>query len=383
MKWFKRKYSNSIIALLTIMFGASCGNNKKDVVPAKINAYEVMALKPHLVTTQTDYPAAIQGVQNIEIRPKINGYLEKILIDEGQLVKKGQLLFIISAPHYEQDIATAKANIKIATAEVNAARMQVNKVRPLVEQDIVSTYQLEAAKYTLQSKEAALAQANTALNNAKIDVGYTHIYSPANGVVGILPNKIGSLVDSSAGNPLTTVSNIENIYAYFSINEKQGLDFFTSSPGKTMQDKLATLPAVTLILANNYELPQKGKIETASGIINAQTGAVNLRAVFSNSDGLVRSGSSALVRIPQYLKNVLTVPQKASYQIQGKIFVYKVDKTNKVSSVELTIAGSSGQDYIVKKGLNAGDLIVTDGISSLRDGMEIKPQQSAQTNASN
>jgi membrane fusion protein, multidrug efflux system len=265
--------------------------------------------------------------------------------------------------------------VKIAQADVNAAKMQVNKVKPLVDQDIVSSYQLESAKYTLQSRQAALAQANANVNNAKINLSYTRVYSPANGVIGILPYKIGSLVDSNTASPLTTVSNIDKIYAYFSINEKQGLDFFASAKGITMQEELATLPPVSLILANGFILPQQGKVETASGIINAQTGAVNMRATFSNADGLVRSGSSAQVRIPQYLPNALLIPQKATYQIQGKTFVYLVDKSNKVKSVEVMISNTTDQNYVVKSGIKTGDIIVADGIASLREGLEIKPQK--------
>lgn len=201
-------------------------------------------------------------------------------VDEGATVKKGQLLFRISAPQYEQNVNTAQANIKIAVADVNAAQMQVNKVKPLVDKDIVSAYELEAAVYNLQSKQAALAQANAALNNAKTNLSYTIITSPADGVIGILPYKIGSLIGSTTANPLTTVSDISTIYAYFSINERQGLDFFLSSKGVTMQDKLATMPPVTLVLANGIILPRKGRVETASGLINPSTGALNMRLPF-------------------------------------------------------------------------------------------------------
>lgn len=375
MKLIVRKAIFWGLSVTLFLSGVECSKKSKDVSKLQINTYPVIAVNTQSAQTQTDYPATIQGVQNIEIRPKIDGYVQKILVDEGQQIRKGQLLFVISAPQYEQDIATAKANIKIAVAEVNAAKMQVNKVKPLVDQDIVSSYQLDAARYSLQSKEAALAQANATLNNAKINLGYTQIYSPANGVIGILPYKIGSLVNSNTTNPLTTVSNIDKIYAYFSINEKQSLDFFTSVAGTTMQDKLATLPPVTLILANGYEFPFKGKVETASGLINAQTGAVNMRATFINSGGLVRSGSSALVRIPQDLSNTLLIPQKSTYQIQGKTFVYRVDKNNKVSSVEVVTGGSTGQAFVIKKGLSVGDKIVVDGIASLRENLQIKPQQ--------
>ena len=365
---------SSIVILILFVLGA-CKNNKGGGKQSSVKPYPVITLQKQSAVINSDYPASIQGMQNIEIRPKIDGYVDAIYIDEGATVKKGQLLFRISAPQYEQNVNTARANIKIAVADVNAAQMQVNKVKPLVEKDIVSAYELESALYTLQSKQAALAQAQAALNNAKTNLSYTTIYSPADGVVGILPYKIGSLVNSTTPNPLTTVSNIADIYAYFSINERQGLDFFLSSKGATMQDKLATLPPVTLVLANGIILPRKGRVETASGLINPQTGAINMRATFSNPDGLVRSGSSAIVRIPHEIDTALLVPQKATYQIQGKLFVYVVDTDNKVRSVEIgSNASAAGQSFVVQHGLRAGDKIVIDGIGNLREDQVILPR---------
>ncbi|MDB5159220.1 MAG: hypothetical protein JWR50_3927 [Mucilaginibacter sp.] len=365
-------YSFSLLIILTV---SACGGGADTTVKQTApKVFTVMKLIPRKAEINADYPASILGIQNIEIRPKIDGYIENIYIDEGASVKRGQLLFRINAPQYEQNVTTAEANIKIALADVNAAKMQVDKVRPIVEQDIVSPYELKVAQYTLESKQAALAQARAALNNAKTNLSYTTIYSPADGVIGILPYKIGSLITSTTANPLTTVSNIESIYAYFSINESQGLDFFLAAKGGTMQQKLSTLPPVTLILANGTLLADKGKIETASGLINAQTGSINLRATFKNIGGLVRSGSSAIVRIPKTVPDAIMVPQKSTYQIQGKIFVYVVDATNKVKSQELMISASPGQFYVVSKGLKARQEIVVDGIASLRESLQIKPR---------
>ncbi|WP_089897604.1 efflux RND transporter periplasmic adaptor subunit [Chitinophaga arvensicola] len=367
--------SKSTMALLLLILLGACKNNKSGTKDATPKPYPVITLKPQNAVINADYPATIMGIQNIEIRPKIDGYVDAIYIDEGATVKKGQLLFRISAPQYEQNVNTAAANIKIAVADVNSAQMQVNKVKPLVEKDIVSAYELEAAAYTLQSKQAALAQAQAAYNNAKTNLSYTTIYSPADGVVGILPYKIGSLVSSTTANPLTTVSNITQIYAYFSINERQGLDFFLASKGATMQDKLATLPPVTLVLANGITLPRQGRVETASGLINPSTGALNMRATFSNPDGLVRSGSSAIVRIPQPIDTALLVPQKATFQIQGKLFVYVMDSDNKVKSVDIgSNASAAGQSFVVQHGVKAGDKIVVDGISNLREDQLITPR---------
>ncbi|MBO9201560.1 MULTISPECIES: efflux RND transporter periplasmic adaptor subunit [Niastella] len=359
-----------------ISFGifSGCNNEQKNKTVQNVpKEYEVMQMAFSSAVVNQDYPATIQGIRNVEIRPKIDGYIDAIYVDEGAAVKKGQLLFRINAPQYEQNVRTAEANINIAKANVDAAQMQVNKVRPLVEKDIVSSYELESAQYTLQSKKAALAQANAELKNAQLNQSYTTIYSPSNGVMGLLPFKIGSLVSSNTVNPLTTVSDIKTIYAYFSINEKQGLDFFQHSKGNTVQQKLQTLPPVTLLLANGMPLPDAGKIETASGLINAQTGAINMRATFSNPDGLVHSGSSAVVRIPQGIDTALLVPQKATYQIQGKLFVYRVDNDNKVNSVEVIPQATTGQFFVIKEGLRPGDHIVADGIASLREGLLIKP----------
>ena len=222
--------------------------------------YSVLEIAPRPTTLLLDFPATIEGQQNVEIRSKVDGYIEMIYVDEGAFVKKGQPLFRISAPQYEQEVRTAQADINIAQAEVNAAQMEVNKVRPLVEKNIISKYELESAQYSLQSSDAALAQARARLANARTNLGYTAIASPANGVIGTIPYKIGSLVIANTAQPLTTVSNIGNIYAYFSVNEKISLDFARSTKGATTKERIATLPPVTLVLANGSELSEKGKI---------------------------------------------------------------------------------------------------------------------------
>lgn len=372
------KYLLKLTPALVLLY--SCGTKTPASSKVVVKEYPVITLRPLSAEIYSEYPATVMGIQNVEIRPKIDGYLKEIYVDEGATVKKGQVLFRIDAPQYEENLRTAAANIRIAQADVDAARMQVNKVRPLVEKDIISAYELESAQYTLASREAALAQANAAYNNARINLSYTTISSPANGVIGILPYKIGSLVSSNTVSPLTTVSNIESIYAYFSINEKDGLDFFLAAKGNTMQQKLATLPPVSLVLANGDVLQGKGKVETASGLINAQTGAINMRATFPNQDGLVRSGSSAVVRIPQTIKNALLIPQQATYQIQGKLFVYVVSPTGHVNSVEINSHSTSGRSYVITGGLTPGTRIVADGVSSLREGLQIRANE---TNAAN
>lgn len=372
--------------LLTVLFLISCGENKDQKTaagpgPGNANAnvvkdYPVVTITSRATTLNSDYPATVQGQQNIEIRPKIDGYIQAIFVDEGATVRKGKLLFQISAPQYEQEVRTAQANIKIAQAEVDAAQMQVNKVRPLVEKDIISHFELESAEYTLEAKQAALAQARATLVNARTNLGYTSVTSPVNGVVGTIPYKIGSLVSSNTTQPLTTVSNIVRIYAYFSINEKQALDFTKNTKGATMNARLATIPPVSLILSNGTEFPQKGRIETASGLINTETGSVNVRATFPNPGNIVRSGSSAIVRIPRTVDTALMVPQKATYEVQGKKFVYVVESTGTVRSNEIKVMdNSNGQFFVVTSGLHSGDKIVLEGVASLKEGAAIKPRE--------
>lgn len=340
-----------------------------------VKDYPVITVSTRTTTLFSDYPATVQGQQNIEIRPKIDGYIERIYVDEGSTVRKGQALFFISAPQYQQEVRTAQANIKIAQADVDAAKMQVEKVRPLVEKNIISKYELESARFVLQSKQAALAQARATLANARTNLGYTSITSPVNGVVGTIPNKIGSLVSSNTPEPLTTVSNIGNIYAYFSINEKQALEFARNTKGATMQARLATIPPVSLLLSNGSEFPQKGKIETASGLINTETGSISVRATFPNPGNIVRSGSSGIVRIPRTVDSALIIPQKATYEVQGKKFVYIVESTGTVRSSEISVMETgNGQYFVVQQGLNPGDQIVLEGVATLKEGTPIKPR---------
>jgi membrane fusion protein (multidrug efflux system) len=372
----------SLLLFPIILFFTSCGaNNKKANSNAgasanEVKEYPVLTILPRTTTLYNEFPATIQGQQNVEIRPKIDGYIDQIYVDEGATVRKGQLLFRISAPQYEQEVRTAQANIKIAEANVNAAQMEVNKVRPLVEKDIISKYELQSAQFNLQSRQAALAQTRAALANARTNLGYTSVTSPVNGVVGTIPYKIGSLVSSNTAQPLTTVSNIGNIYAYFSINEKQALDFSRNTKGATTEARLASIPPVSLILSNGSTFPEKGRIETASGLINTETGSISVRATFPNPGNIIRSGSSGIIQIPATIDSALMVPQKSTYEIQGKRFVYVLESTGTVRSAAVQVMeNSNGQYFVVEEGLNPGDKIVMEGVATLREGAAIKPRE--------
>jgi len=363
------------------MLLASCGNNdeqKKAAAAAAAGpqAYPVFTVNAQTTELNSDYPATIEGIQNIDIRPKVDGFIQKILVDEGQVVKKGQLLFTIMAPQYEQEVRTARAAISSAEADVNAAQLQVNKTKPLVEKDIISKYDLDAAQLTLQSRKAALAQARATLVNAQVNLGYTSITSPVDGVVGSIPFRNGSLVSSSSTEPLTTVSNTSKVYAYFSLNEKQLLDFSKTYKGNTLAQQMKNIPAVSLVLADGNVYAQNGKIESINGQINTATGSASLRATFPNPISLLKSGASASVRIPQKVENAILVPQKSTIDLQGKKFVYVLGDSSKIISTEIQIMDlAKDKFYVVTKGLKAGDKVVLEGFQSLKDGAKIKPEE--------
>ncbi|MDP4282275.1 MAG: efflux RND transporter periplasmic adaptor subunit [Bacteroidota bacterium] len=366
------------IACFLAIFLVSCNSHQRNAKNGMVKDYPVMTLAPRTITVHSDFPATIQGQQVIEIRPMITGYIEKISVNEGDWVKKGQMLFKIKNPQYEEDVKTAKAGVMSAQADVNNARMEIEKVRPLVEKQIVSDYRLKSAELALESKEAILAQTKAALANAQTNLSYTIIKSPMDGIIGTIPYKTGALVASNSTEALTTLSDIRVIYAYFSWNEKQLLDFLSNATGESMEEKVKHLNNITLVLANSEEYPEKGKVELASGLISTETGSATLKAIFANEKGLIRSGSSATIRIPQVMNNVLIVPQGATYELQNKRFIYVLGPDNKVLAKSFTsIPSDDGKYFIVKDGLKAGDKIVVQGVVSIKDGDKIKPRDTS------
>ena len=360
--------------LVTLIF---CACNDGKPTTNKTNTpqtYQALTLEPRSTVIYTDFPATIEGIEIIQLRPMVDGYLEKIYVPEGANVNKGQLLFQIQNPVYDEAVITAKAAVQSAQANVDAARMNVEKVRPLVEKDIVSKYELESAQYSLQGEQAALDQANASLRNAQTNVGYTTLRSPITGVMGPIPYKIGDLISSTTSSPLAVLSRIDQVYAYFALSEKQLLNLSNRVPGATLQDKLNHLPPVSLVLADGSQYPQKGRLMTASGFITTGTGTVSLKAQFVNPTGLIRSGASTVVRIPRTMDTALMVPQSATYQLQDKTFVYLLIDDNKVISMPITATSSNdGKFLIVTDGLKRGDRILVNGFN-LRDSTVVIPR---------
>lgn len=364
--------------ILMMFVAVSCtnsqGENRSDTEqPA--GEYEVIELEPQSATLYKDYPTALEGQQTVEIRPKIAGYIDEILVDEGAYVKKGQVLFRLFANDIQASVRSAEAQVKVADAEVASAKINLEKTRPLVDKDIISKFELESVEAILKSKEAQLVQAQAMLANAKANLQYTVITSPTDGIISNFPFRVGSLVSSSISQPLTTVSNTSDMYAYFAMNEKEFLALTKDLKGNTVHEKLNALPEVSLVLPDNSLYDQPGRIETASGLIDAQTGAVNIRATFPNTEGILRSGGSGLVRIPQHIHSSIVIPQKATYELQGKHFVYTVGNDNRVKSTEIEVlAGNLKDSYVVTSGLKTGDRVVVEGIASLNNDQLIKPR---------
>ncbi len=337
-------------------------------------AYPVITLAPQTTTVYTDFPVTLQGVQDVAIRPKVNGFIADIQVDEGQKVSKGQLLFRIFAPEYEEQLVQSLAAIQSIEAEWEEAQLQVEKTQPLVQEGVIGKYELESAQHQLRNKTAQLNQAKSVRKGAEVNIAYTQIRAPFNGVMGLIPYKKGSLVSSTSADPLTHISDISQIHAYFSINEKQFFDWTEKSGGKSVTDYINRQGEVNLILPNNQLFNQKGIVDMVSGQVDSKTGSITLRAVFSNPDQVLRSGNSATVRVYEKLDKVLLIPQRATVEIQGKRFVYKVDDEGMVTSVAVNLSDNtpSNEYFIVESGLEAGDRIVAEGLVSIREGAKIK-----------
>ena len=353
----------------------SCGN--KQQTPTSSNEYAVETVKESSADLNTSYPATIKGIQDIEIRPKIAGHITKVLVDEGDFVHAGQPLFLIDKVQYEAVVKSAQAAINVAKANIATQQLTVNNKKQLLEKQIISRYDYDVAVNQLASLKAQLAQTEAALVEARNNLSYCTVTSPSDGVIGSIPYRVGSLVSSSSAEALTTVSNISQVYVYFSMTEKQMLSYTKQSGG--IKTAIGNMPAVSLVLADGSQYGEQGKVSAISGVIDQTTGAVQMRATFNNAGRILRSGGTGSILIPLHADNVIFVPQKATYEVQDKTFVYVVGKDNKVKSREISVLPqNNGTTYAVASGLKVGERIVVSGVNQLKDGDEITPITPAQ-----
>ena len=356
-----KRISVTFSAVALFILG-SCGNKneQQQMPPSGPPTVPVMTVEKTDALTYQTYAANLEGQQNVEIRPKVNGFIQKIYVDEGQMVKKGQLLFKLETAVLNQEANAGRA-------VVNAAQVEVDRLKPLVDRKIISEVVLETAK-------AKLAQAKSTFSSTQANIGYGTIVSPVDGIIGSLPFKEGSLVSATSEMPLTTVSDTRNMRAYFSLNEKQLLDFNRNFAGANTAEKLKNVGDIELTLVDNSIYNQKGKIETINGSMNSATGSTEFRAKFANPEGLLRNGSSGEIRIPVMRHDIMLIPQNAVFDVQGKQMVLKIGAENKVEPTVITIDGSDGDKFIVIGGLTSGDQIVTEGVTKLRPGTQVVPE---------
>src|SRR5574344_48996 len=353
----------------------SCGS--KPNMKFGDNEYAVRTIGTQSTELQNNYPATIRGIQDVEIRPKISGFITKLCVQEGQSVKAGQLLFVIDNVQYAEAAKQAKAAVAAAQAQLATAQLTYNNKLQLHKQNVIGSYDLQAAQNSLLSAKANLAQTQATYISAKQNLDFCYVKSPSTGVIGDLPFRVGALVSSTNAQALTTVSNINKMYVYFSMTEKQLLEM-TREAGSAHK-AVSEMPAVKLQLADGTIYNHDGKVTTVSGVIDKTTGTVSMRADFINPEHLLKSGGSGSIIVPYTNSSAIIIPQDAVSDVQDKHFVYIVGSDNKVKYTEVQVApNNDGKNYIITSGIKTGDRIVIAGISSLQDGMDIKPVTEAQ-----
>lgn len=370
------KKGNLLILLLAVLV-ASCGSKQSGKPNFGDDEYAVRTVSGQDTELQTTYPAIVKGVQDVEIRPKVSGFITKMCVQEGQAVKKGQLLFVIDNVTYEAAVRQAKAAVNSAKAQLNTAKLTYDNSEKLFANNVIGSYELSSAKNSLESANAALAQAEASYVSAKQNLEFCYVTSPADGVVGDLPYKVGALVSASSVSPLTTVSSINTMQVYFSMTEKELLEMTKNVGG--MKAAIKDYPAVKLQLADGTIYDHEGHVATVSGVINQSTGTVSIRADFANPQHVLRSGASGSIVVPHVASSAVIIPQDAVSQVQDKYFVYVVGKDKTVKYTPVTVnPNNDGKNYIITSGLNVGDSYVVQGITSLTDGQKITPITEAQ-----
>ncbi len=368
----------AVMAASAVTILSACGS-KGDASAAAgaAPALAVETITPGSIELETVFPSTIKGKTDIEVRPMVSGNITAVHVDEGQRVHKGQALFTIDQVPYQAAVDQAQASVNVASTAVQTAQISYDSNKALFDKNIISAHALQISANQLAQAKAQLAQAQAGLVNAQKNLSYTQVIAPSDGIVGTIPLRVGALA-SPSGLALTTVSDNSQVYAYFSLNEKQILDL-TDGGASTLEAAIAAMPAVKLRLANGTTFPNPGKVATVSGVIDASTGSATVRALFSNNNNMLRSGSTGSVIMPMNQTDVIIVPQKATFEVQDRKFVYTVDADNVLHSTPIEVLGiQDGRNYVVTSGLNQGDRIVVEGVGvKARDGITITPVDAA------
>ena len=353
--------------LLTAALFVSCSEEKQQRQDAA--QYQTMVVGRKDMTLEHQYSARMTGRQIVEVRPQVSGCITRILTGEGEAVRKGQTLFIIDQVPYRAALEMASAARKSAEARLATAKMNYENEMKLQEGQVVSDMSVETMRNALLEAEAALAQAKAQEVNARNNLSYTEVKSPVNGVASMIPWHVGSLVNSSISEPLVTVADDSEMYVYFSISENQVLNLI--SQYGSIAEFISKAPPVSLRMNNGQEYDQQGRISAVSGTVDTQTGAVTLRATFPNAGGLLHNGGSATIVVPTHRADCIVIPQEATYELQNRMFVYRVvDGKTKATAITL-FPQNNGREYIVEDGISVGDTIIAEGAGLLKDGIEV------------
>lgn len=344
----------------------SCGSQPQEQTSAK---YKTLNVGFSNQTLKRDYTATLRGRQYVEIRPQVSGIITKICMNEGDVVHRGQVLFVIDQVPYKAALETAMANVKSAESKLATAKLTAESKEELFRENVVSEFDLQTARNALAEAQAALALARAEEINARNNLSYTEVKSPVDGVASMIPYRVGALVDSNISEPLVTVSDDNEVFAYFSMDENQILDLVQQYG--SLQKTMEQMPDVELMLSNGKVYQYSGKIDAISGTVDSGTGAVSLRASFKNPDKLLRNGGSGKVIVPTHRDSVIVIPQTATYELQNRIFVYKVVDGKAKSAPIGVFRLNNGTEYIVESGLVPGDVIIAEGAGLVREGTVI------------
>ncbi len=360
--------------LAAVALFPSCSKNGQQMPQGAAPEIATITLSPQTADLRSTFPATIKGKTDIEIRPQVTGFITKVHVDEGQRVRKGQVLFTLDQVTFQAAVDQARAAVNNAQTAVNTARMTADSKKSLFDKNIISQYEYQLSQNSLAQAEAQLANAKAALASAQKNLAYTVVTAPSDGVVGTIPNREGSLASPSSAQPLTTVSDNSQVYAYFSLTEKDLLDMVGEGQ-RTIEAAIKEMPEVQLRLSDGSLYPLSGKVATVSGVIDNSTGSSSVRALFNNPSGVLRSGATGQIIIPDNQENVIIIPQKATFELQDRRFAYVVNDSNKVVSTPITIeANNDGKNFVVTSGLQAGQRIAVEGVGTkLADGMTITP----------
>ena len=370
--WANEVLFFSLFAVVLQGCGSSEAKNEEATVQTPV--VPVLTLQIDSAVTYKEYTASLEGKINVEIRSQVDGYLNKIFIDEGSYVHAGQPLFKIDDHTYQEQLNTATASLHAAEANMNNAQIEVDKLTPLVKNNVISDVQLKTAQSSYNAMKASVELAKASIASARINLNFTLIKAPVNGYIGRIPKRIGNLVSKNDQQGLTTLSDIEEVYAYFSMSESEFLHFNQLVPGNSLEKKISRLPPLSLVMADGIVYPHKGKLDLVNGQFDKSTGAISLRATFPNPEKLLRSGNTGKIRMEERQSAVLLVPIAATIDQQEKTFVYIVGDSNKIKRQAIIISAKSGNNYIIKEGIKPGDRIVTAGFETLTEGSAIIPQ---------